>query len=139
MKKIKKGDQFLCFKTVRMNGNGKIEYIQGKIYTSEKDRCITNESRNSSHTWEKELEVFFVAKEITGAKAFIKEHDLKKHDLIECTDTDGERSIAYFSESVSNKPTHINLGYYLDTDGELISEHIKSYDIDKCRVIKNNK
>ena len=48
--KIEKGNKFLCIKDVEMD-DGRIEYITGKIYTSENNGCITDESGDKNHNW----------------------------------------------------------------------------------------
>ena len=48
---IKKGDKFLCIETVRLNGDGAILYLQGNIYTCERNNCITDEQGNRQHSW----------------------------------------------------------------------------------------
>ena len=48
---IKKGDTYKCIKDVKMSSDGRIEYVAGKIYTSEKDRCLTDESGIKEHYW----------------------------------------------------------------------------------------
>lgn len=49
--KIKKGDTFICVKTVEMD-NGEIAYNIGKFYTSEQDKCITDNQGDVGHLWE---------------------------------------------------------------------------------------
>ena len=48
---IKKGDKFLCIKDVYLNDNETRppRFIQGKIYTSERGGCITDETGNKEH------------------------------------------------------------------------------------------
>ena len=48
---IKKGDTYKCIKTVNMSSDGRIEYVAGKIYTSEQDGCLTDESGIKEHYW----------------------------------------------------------------------------------------
>lgn len=45
---ITAGNKFICKKSVTMT-NGSIAYIQGKVYTSEKDGCITDEQGDKNH------------------------------------------------------------------------------------------
>lgn len=47
--KVKEGDKFLCTKTVVMNPSGEEAFIEGRVYTSEKDGCLTNEQRIKDH------------------------------------------------------------------------------------------
>ena len=47
---IKKGDKFLCKESVVMY-NGAIDYIKGKVYTSDLDGCITDEEGTVKHWW----------------------------------------------------------------------------------------
>jgi len=47
---IKKGDRFICIKDLVMD-NEETMYIKGKEYTSEQDKCITNEEGNINHLW----------------------------------------------------------------------------------------
>lgn len=55
---IKKGNLYMCIRTVHMNPSNDIAYKAGYIYKSEKDRCITDESGNKSHIWE-EPNIYF--------------------------------------------------------------------------------
>lgn len=49
---IKKGDKFLCIKTVRMNSvSGEVAYRQGEVYESEHDGCITDLQGTKYHYW----------------------------------------------------------------------------------------
>ena len=48
---IKKGDTYKCIKDVKMSSDGRIEYVVGKIYTSEQDGCLTDESGIIEHYW----------------------------------------------------------------------------------------
>ena len=48
---IKKGDTYKCIKDVKMSSDGRIEYVAGKIYTSEQDECLTDESGIKEHYW----------------------------------------------------------------------------------------
>lgn len=65
--KIKKGDKFLCIKTVRMNSvTGEVAYRQGEVYESEYDGCITDLQGTKYHYWvsdtvdEGKVSVYFV-------------------------------------------------------------------------------
>ena len=51
--KIKKGDVFICIKTVKMD-DGEIAYSKGAVYTSEQDNCITDNQGDTEHRWEGE-------------------------------------------------------------------------------------
>ena len=48
---IKKGDTYKCIKDVKMSSDERIEYVAGKIYTSEQDDCLTDESGIIEHYW----------------------------------------------------------------------------------------
>ena len=48
---IKKGNTYKCIKDVNMSSDGRIEYVAGKIYTSEQDGCLTDESGIKGHYW----------------------------------------------------------------------------------------
>ena len=49
---IKKGQKFLCIKTVIMDdGDGEIAYLEGDIFISENDNCITDIKGNKYHEW----------------------------------------------------------------------------------------
>ena len=50
---IKKGNLYMCIRTVHMSPSNDIAYKAGYIYKSEKDRCITDEFGNKDHLWEK--------------------------------------------------------------------------------------
>lgn len=50
--KIHKGDTFLCIKTVEMEDDGEEAYIEGKMYKSQQDSCITNENGDIYHYWD---------------------------------------------------------------------------------------
>jgi hypothetical protein len=55
---IKKGDKFRCIKTLFMKPYGNIGYVQGKIYTSDKDGCLTNCEGLLEHYWDTD-ELFY--------------------------------------------------------------------------------
>jgi hypothetical protein len=51
---VKKGRKYRCIRTVYMNGDRKLDdlrYIEGKIYKSEIEGCITDETGEKSHIW----------------------------------------------------------------------------------------
>lgn len=49
---IKKGEAFVCFKTVLMDKNpNDIAYNEGRIYYSEEDGCITDNQNFVRHKW----------------------------------------------------------------------------------------
>lgn len=50
--KIHKGDTFLCIKTVEMEDDGEEVYIEGKMYKSQQDSCITDENGDIYHYWD---------------------------------------------------------------------------------------
>lgn len=50
---IREGDYFECIKDVIMEADGEIAYIKGKQYRSDQDDCITNESGDINHFWNK--------------------------------------------------------------------------------------
>lgn len=52
--KIREGDKFVCTDDVVMD-DGKVAYKSGKIYTSEREDCITNEQGETFHSWEYEF------------------------------------------------------------------------------------
>ena len=64
---INKGDQFLCIRTVVMSDNT-IAYRQGKVYTSDRDNCITDDKGNENHHWsvgdDSNFNNYFVDKEV---------------------------------------------------------------------------
>ena len=47
---IKRGDVFECIKHVVMD-DGRVVYVKGKKYASEKDGCITNDEHDENHEW----------------------------------------------------------------------------------------
>ena len=49
-KQIHKGDVFKCIQHVIME-DGSVAYVEGKIYASEKDDCITNDENDENHEW----------------------------------------------------------------------------------------
>lgn len=52
---IKKGDKFKCIKDVIMDDDpDDIAYYKDKIYTCEKDECITDEQGRINHVWEED-------------------------------------------------------------------------------------
>ena len=51
MKKIQKGSRWLCIKTVVMDDTDETAYIEGKMYKSEMNDCITDEEGLISHQW----------------------------------------------------------------------------------------
>ena len=59
---IKKGDTYKCIKDVNMSSDGRVEYVAGKIYTSEQDGCLTDESGIKGHYWLKDdlFEKYFI-------------------------------------------------------------------------------
>ena len=48
---VNAGDKFMCIKEVVMSASKKIDYIEGKIYTSEFDNNITDNSNCKFHGW----------------------------------------------------------------------------------------
>lgn len=60
IKSIKKGDSFLCIKTVIMD-SGEEAYTKGKYYTSEFDGCITDNAGCGGHYWSINPEKYFVS------------------------------------------------------------------------------
>ena len=56
---IKKGDKFRCIKTMQI-GNFDPWYLQGKIYTSELDGCITDEEGDIDNEIGREDSGYFV-------------------------------------------------------------------------------
>lgn len=49
--KIKKGDKFLCIRSVYMNEDNKQVYTKDKEYISEVDNCITDDEGDKHHYW----------------------------------------------------------------------------------------
>lgn len=56
---IKTGEKFLCVSDVFMDGTNEHAYTQGKVYTSHRDGCITNNHGDNDHAWGYEAELFF--------------------------------------------------------------------------------
>ena len=49
---VKKGRKYKCIRTVYMNNlKDNIRYIEGKIYKSEIEGCITDETGLKDHIW----------------------------------------------------------------------------------------
>ena len=49
---VKKGRKYKCIRTVYMQGHkDDIRYIEGKIYRSEIEGCITDETGLKGHIW----------------------------------------------------------------------------------------
>lgn len=75
---IKKGDKFICIKTVIMdechlNGEDDIAYIQGKIYKSDIGGAITDEDGDKRHTWidyQDEFTKYFIRMQCVQSKLF---------------------------------------------------------------------
>jgi len=57
---IKKGDVFRCIKNSKMVGEGWIAYVEGRIYISEHDGCITDERGSYRHEWTYSAVEYFV-------------------------------------------------------------------------------
>lgn len=56
----KVGKRYRCVRTVCMNNNSRdIRYIKGKVYKSEVEGCITDETGLKEHLWSK-LEGTFI-------------------------------------------------------------------------------
>lgn len=49
-KQIRKGDVFECIQHVILD-DGSVAYVKGKVYASEKDDCITDETHEDNHYW----------------------------------------------------------------------------------------
>ena len=49
---MEKGEKYKCIKTVIMDGDDEIAYIEGKIYPCEQDGCITDEQGDKKHGWD---------------------------------------------------------------------------------------
>lgn len=57
---IKKGEKFLCVSDVYMDDTNEHAYTEGKVYTSHRDGCITNNHGDNDHVWpEAAAELFF--------------------------------------------------------------------------------
>ncbi len=48
---MKKGEKYKCIKTVLMEDNDEIAYLEGKTYPCEQDDCITDEQGDKEHDW----------------------------------------------------------------------------------------
>jgi hypothetical protein len=55
--RIEKGDRFLCLKNFVMT-NGQVAYIEGKIYTSDRDGYLPDESPEILHQMDGVKEFF---------------------------------------------------------------------------------
>lgn len=67
---IKKGDVFRCIKTVYMDDDEcNVAYLEGKLYISEQDKCITDESDIIDHWWNYDSRMDF--DEYSPSKFFI--------------------------------------------------------------------
>jgi len=63
MSSIKKNQNFVCIKTVKMNDSKEITYTKGYIYKSHLDGCITNNEDDVNHSWteyNKETKKYFL-------------------------------------------------------------------------------
>jgi hypothetical protein len=49
--KIKKGDKFICIRTVVMEDDGEKAYKKGFVYCSESDWNITDHQHDVTHSW----------------------------------------------------------------------------------------
>jgi hypothetical protein len=60
--KIKKGDKFICIKTVKMEDDGQKAYRKGFLYSSELDSNITDDQHDVNHSWRVggEAKIFFL-------------------------------------------------------------------------------
>jgi hypothetical protein len=56
---IKKGDKFECIKTVIMDDDDEIAYVEGYVYCSEQDNCITSNQGEINHEWSDDFEEHF--------------------------------------------------------------------------------
>lgn len=66
---VKKGRRYRCIRTVYMsNLKNDIRYIEGKIYKSEIDWCITDETGLKEHIWSEGSKIL----EETFTRAFNK-------------------------------------------------------------------
>lgn len=68
---IQIGDKYFCIKTVIMekeydDDDDDIAYIQGKVYTSEINGCLTNQHGESDHLWSRTDELNEHFKKIDG-------------------------------------------------------------------------
>jgi hypothetical protein len=52
--------KFLCIKDVVMDGTGEKAYFKGKVYISEQNGCITNESGFIGHSWSSMVNEYFL-------------------------------------------------------------------------------
>lgn len=68
--KPEKGKWYKCIKTVEMEDDGEIAYIEGKSYLSEINGCITDEDGDKEHYWDEECdtEMYFAPVEETDNK-----------------------------------------------------------------------
>lgn len=46
---VKEGENFLCIKDVVMNETNEVAFTKGEVYTSQMDKCLTNNQRNPEH------------------------------------------------------------------------------------------
>src|SRR5690606_15167308 len=53
------GEKFLCVSDVFVDETNERAYTQGKVYTSHRDGCITDNDGDSYHSWPDGAELFF--------------------------------------------------------------------------------
>ena len=97
---IKKGDKFKCIKDVIMdNDPNDIAYTKGKIYISERDKCITDNKDYVSHYWNNKSEQFFIKlseKEMVNHPSHYKNGKYEAIDIM--IDVFGKDKVANFCE-----------------------------------------
>ena len=97
---IKKGDKFKCIKDVIMDNNpNDIAYTEGKIYISERDKCITDNKDYVSHYWNNKSEQYFIKlseKEMVNHPSHYKNGKYEAIDIM--IDVFGKDKVANFCE-----------------------------------------
>ena len=98
---IKKGDKFKCIKDVIMdNDPNDIAYTEGKIYISERDKCITDNQGEINHCWNNKMEQqYFIKlseKEMVNHPSHYKNGKYEAIDIM--IDVFGKDKVANFCE-----------------------------------------
>ena len=97
---IKKGDKFKCIKDVIMdNDPNDIAYTEGKIYISERDKCITDNKDYVSHYWNNKSEQYFIKlseKEMVNHPSHYKNGKYEAIDIM--IDVFGKDKVVNFCE-----------------------------------------
>lgn len=87
---IKNGTHHKCIEEVVMEDGGEIAYLKDKVYVSEIDKCITDESGNKEHYWVDD-EYYKYFQQIEPDETQKTPHKWQDGDIIRLKEDNGKR------------------------------------------------